>query len=285
MIQRATASLAAALACVVAGVPLTVARADPQSSLLASHLLVTWYGNPHTARMGVLGAASGADRASALRRQADAYQPLTAKQVIGAYHLVAVVAQPHAGADGKWRRRESHAMIRELLQEARAHGFLLVLDVQPGRSTAAEETAYLHKLLEEPDVHLALDPEFSMDDGGVPGRQIGHLHAIDVNRTIEQLQHIVASRGVPPKLLILHQFTVHMLPDKGAIRSTAAVDVVLNMDGFGPPSLKLSSYRTVLRQHPLEFSGIKLFYKQDTALLSPQQVMQLRPAPALVVYQ
>lgn len=285
MVQRPAAWLVAAMACLLAGGLPGGLRADPQPSLLADHFLVTWYGNPHTARMGVLGAASGAERAAALRKQADAYQPLTTKKVVGAYHVVAVVAQPHAGADQKWRRRESHTLIRALLQEARANGFLLVLDIQPGRSAPVEEVAFLRPLLEEPDVHLAIDPEFTMDDGCVPGRLIGHLHAADVNRAIDLLQEIVASRGLPPKLLILHQFTVHMLPDKAAIRSTAAVDVILDMDGFGPQSLKISSYRTVMRQHPLEFPAIKMFYKQDTGLFSPQQVMQLRPAPALVVYQ
>jgi hypothetical protein len=260
-------------------------HADPQPSLLATHFLVTWYGHPATPRMGVLGAAAGAERAAALRRQAAAYQSLTSKPVLGAYHLVAVVAQPHAGADGKWRRRESHENIRRLLDEARAHGFVLILDVQPGGSSPAAEVEYLRPFLEQPDVHLAIDPEFTMDDGCVPGRQIGHLHAADANRAIDLLQQMVAARELPPKILILHQFTVHMLPDKPQIRSTRDIDVVLDMDGFGSQSLKLSSYRTVMRQHPLEYPAIKLFYRQDTNLFTPAQVMRLQPAPVLVVYQ
>jgi hypothetical protein len=150
------------------------------ASFLDRHLLVTWYGNPNSAAMGVLGRITGAQRARALRLQAAAYQPLTPRVVVPAYHVVAVVAQPTAGADGKWRRRESMAAIRRLLAEARAEGFLLILDVQPGRSSVEEELEYLQPLLREPDVHLALDPEFDMGEGQVRGRERGHIPCLDV---------------------------------------------------------------------------------------------------------
>jgi hypothetical protein len=165
--------------------------ADAADSFLESRLLVTWYGNPHSAAMGVLGQSSGAERAEALRRQAAAYEPLTSKSVVAAYHLVAVVAQRAASADGKWRRRESPAVIRALLEEARGEGFMLVLDVQLGRSAIEGELEYLRPFLSEPDVHLALDPEFDMNEGQVPGRQRGHTHAADVNAALDFLEHVM----------------------------------------------------------------------------------------------
>jgi hypothetical protein len=255
------------------------------ASFLEDHLLVTWYGNPHSAAMGVLGQVSGAERAGALRRQAAAYASLTPKSVVAAYHLVAVVAQPAGGADGKWRRRESPAVIRSLLEEARAGGFLLVLDVQPGRSSVAEEVEYLRPFLGEADVHLALDPEFDMDEGQVPGRELGHMPAADVNAALGILEDAVAAGGLPPKVLIVHQFTLGMLPDKDAVRDSPSVDVVLDMDGFGTQSLKAATYAAIMRQRRLEFSGVKLFYRQDTDLWSPAQVMGLDPVPAVVIYQ
>lgn len=257
--------------------------ADP-ATLLGCHLLVTWYGNPHSPRMGVLGEASGASRAAALRRQAAAYAGLTGKTVLPAYHLVAVVAQPTA-AGGHWRRRESTAVISGLLAEARANGFHLVLDVQPGRAQVADEVAYLRPFLSEPDVHLALDPEFAMLEGQVPGRTIGHLHAADVNAALDVVESIVAGRALPPKVVIVHQFTLGMLPDKEKIRPRAGIDLVLDMDGFGPQSLKHASYRAVMRQQPLPFAGFKLFYRQDTNLFSPSEVLRLKPVPSVVIYQ
>jgi hypothetical protein len=259
--------------------------ADAADSFLESHLLVTWYGNPHSAAMGMLGQSSGAERADGLRRQAAAYEPLTSKSVVAAYHVVAVVAQRAAGADGKWRRRESPAVIRALLEEARGEGFMLVLDVQPGRSCIEDELEYLRPFLSEPGVHLALDPEFDMSEGQVPGRELGHMHAAEVNAALDLLDQVIAAVRLPPKILIVHQFTLGMLPDKGEIRDSASVEVVLDMDGFGPQSLKLATYAGITRQRRLEFSGIKLFYKQDVDLLSPAQVMELNPVPAVVIYQ
>jgi hypothetical protein len=198
---------------------------------------------------------------------------------------VAIVAQRSAGDDGKWRRRESAGVIGGLLDEARANGFLVVLDVQPGRASVEDEVEYLRPFLMEPDVHLALDPEYDMSEGQVPGRELGHMHAADVNGALDVLEGIVSARPLPPKVLIVHQFTLGMLPDKEKIRTRPRIDLVLDMDGFGSQSLKRSSYRAVMRQRQLPFAGFKLFYRQDTDLLSPREVMRLVPAPSVVIYQ
>ena len=262
--------------------PVRAARAD---GFLDAHLMVTWYGNPHSSRMGVLGEATGERRAAALTAQAQAYARYTRKRILPAYHLVAVVAQPVAGADGKYRRRESHAVIAALLADARAHGFHLVLDVQPGHASLAAEVAALRPFLQEPDVHLALDPEFAMPGGAVPGRRIGTLAASEINAAIEILDAVIAEHALPRKVLIVHQFTLGMLPDKSRIRPGRRVDLVLMMDGFGSQSLKRASYRAIVRQHALEHAGIKLFYRQDTHLFSPADVMALDPLPSVVIYQ
>lgn len=260
-------------------------RADPLPPLLGERLLVTWYGNPRSTKMGILGEVSGAARAEGLRRQAAAYQELTPKRVLPAYHLVAVVAQCTAGGDGKWRRRETADVITGLLDEARANGFALVLDVQPGHSTVAAEVAALARYLAEPDVHLALDPEFTMRTCEVPGRSLGRLLAEDVNAAIDALETVIRAGRLPRKALILHQFTLGMLPDKQAIQTSELVDVVLDMDGFGSRSLKHATYRAIMRQRPLPFAGFKLFYRQDTGLFTPADVMALTPTPSVVIYQ
>lgn len=275
---------ARALMLVLTALAVMAPQAAPEASLLKDHLLITWYGNPRSAKMGVLGEHTGEVRAAGLRRQAAEYAGLTSKRVVMAYHLVAVVAQCTAGADGLWRRRETADVIQALLDEARANGFRLILDVQPGRSTVAEEVAALELFLQEPDVDLALDPEFTMSDCEVPGRQVGRLRASDVNVVLDRLEALIATRHLPPKILVVHQFRLDMLPDKAKIRSSRTVDLVLNMDGFGSQSLKLSSYRAVMRV-PLAFAGIKLFYRQDTHVFTPAQVMALTPAPSVVVYQ
>jgi hypothetical protein len=290
-VRLASAAICAALlaACHYASAPAPVhVTSHPPPAVrpvLADHLLITWYGNPRTPRMGVLGRHTGARLAAGLRKQADAYASLTTKKILAAYHLVAVIAQPSAWRDGLWRRRETHETIRALLDEARANDFKLILDIQRGRSTIGAELAYLRPYLEEPDVYLALDPEFAMRGGETPGRKIGRMDASEVNEAIDFLEAIVRERKLPPKVLIVHQFTLNMLSGKERIRESALVDVVLDVDGFGDRPLKRANYGHVLRQHPLEFAGVKLFYKEDTNLFAPKDVMALRPEPAVVIYQ
>jgi hypothetical protein len=257
----------------------------PVASVLDTHVLVTWYGNPRTGLMGILGERAGAERAEGLRKQAAEYEAVTPKKVLAAYQIVAVVAQCTEGNDKKWRRRETADVIQALLDEARANGFKLILDIQPGRSTVADEVAALKPFLSEPDVYLALDPEFAMDSCEIPGRQIGQMAAADVNAALTALDKIITEGRLPPKVLIVHQFREDMLPDKKAIQASPSVDVVLSMDGFGTQVLKQASYAMVMKQGTLEFAGIKLFYKQDTKLFTPAQVMALNPKPSVVIYQ
>jgi len=253
--------------------------------VLDTSLLVTWYGNPWSERMGILGRMDGDALAAGLKRQAAAYAAVTKKQVVPAYELVAVIGQPQPGRDGRYRRRESRQVIDRMLREARAAGFKLILDVQTGHSTVLDELSYLAPYLQEPDVYLALDPEFSMGAGGVPGERIGQMHADDVNDAIAVLEYLQERYLLPPKVLIVHQFTMDMLPDKEKIWSSSTLDVVLVADGFGSPALKRHTYSMVLRQHPLALSGFKLFYIQDTNLLQPSQVVALTPSPSVVIYQ
>ncbi len=261
------------------------ARTRPASRVLDTHLLVTWYGNPWSERMGILGRLEGDALADGLKRQAAAYAAVSKKQVMPAYELVAVIGQPEPGRDGRYRRRESPEVIERMLRAARAAGFKLILDVQTGRSTVLSELSYLAPYLQEPDVYLALDPEFSMGADGVPGRRIGQMHADDVNDAIGVLESLQERYQLPPKVLLVHQFTTAMLPDKEKIWTSPLLDVVLVADGFGSPALKRHTYATVLRQHALAFSGFKLFYIQDTNLLDPAQVLALTPSPSVVIYQ
>ena len=123
-----------------------------------------------------------------------------------------------------------------------------------------------------------------MADGETPGQKIGRVTAAEVNEAIDFLEAIVRERGLPPKVLIVHQFTMNMLPDKENIRKSSLIDVVLDVDGFGDRPLKRAMYAAIMRKQ-LPFAGIKLFYKEDTDLMSAEDVMKLKPAPAVIIYQ
>jgi len=263
----------------------TGSKTADTSPVLVKNLLVTWYGNPWSGRMGILGRLDDEALVEGLKKQAAAYAAVTDKRVVPAYELVAIIGQPQPGRDGMYRRRESYAVIDRMLRAARAAGFKLILDVQTGHSSVLAELSYLSRYLQEPDVYVALDPEFSMGDGGIPGTRIGTMRADEVNDAIDILEYVQERYRLPRKVLMVHQFTMAMLPDKERIWSSSALDIVLVADGFGAPALKRHTYSMVLRQHALPFSGFKLFYIQDTDLLQPSQVLALTPSPSVVIYQ
>lgn len=258
----------------------------PSDALLPGHRIVTFYGNPRSRGMGILGALSPDSMLRRLEVQAAAWTEADPSvPVLRGLHLVTVVAQPHPGADGMYRSRMPATLVQEVLGWTEADSLLLFLDIQPGRSPAVREAQVYRELLSHPRVHLALDPEFAMGSDGVPGRIIGSLHADDINPVITLLAELVEEQGLPPKILVVHRFTAGMVRGASGIRLDPRVQVVMNMDGFGAPHLKRDSYRAYVASEPVQFTGFKLFYQQDVPLMAPADVLALRPVPHLVIYQ
>jgi hypothetical protein len=165
----------------------------------------------------------------------------------------------------------------------------MFLDVQVGQGTLREELPRLMPFLKLPDVHLAIDPEFSMKHGDVPGTKIGTFDAADINYASGLLQQLVTSEKLPPKVLVVHRFTRDMVTGYRRIKLDPRVQIVMNMDGWGPPSLKRESYRAYVYKYPVEYTGFKLFYKNDTKrgdkLMTPADVLALTPRPIYIQYQ
>ncbi len=167
---------------------------------------------------------------------------------------------------------------------------LVFLDVQVGHSTVKEEVATLEKYLKFPNVHLAIDPEYSMKNGEVPGTKIGTFTSDDINDAIKILEKLVRKNNLPPKILVVHRFTQGMVTGYQKIKTVPEVQVVMNMDGFGNKTLKKSSYIDYIFREPVEFTGFKLFYKNDTktnpkGLYTPAEVLRFTPKPIYIQYQ
>lgn len=253
-------------------------------SILATKRLVNYYGNPYTAAMGVLGRYDPETVVAKLKEQAAEYAALSSKPVQPALHFIATVAQAGAGSDGMYRGRMPMSLIQEWADLAERHGLLFFIDLQPGRSTVQAEVNAILPLLDRPHVHLALDPEFNMWGSQVPGQEIGHMTADEINWAVGTLSQIVASKGLPNKILIVHQFTEGMIVGKTSIATDPNVDIVIDMDGFGGSHAKISKYNFV-QSVPVQFAGIKLFYREDTDLISPERIMSLDPVPDVIIYQ
>ena len=255
-------------------------------AILPFKRVVAFYGNPLSTRMGILGQIPPAQMFAQLERQARAWAD--ADSTVGvqpALELIATVAQASAGRDGMYRTRMPDSLIEQVYQWAHERGWLLVLDIQVGRSDVVSEVEALRKFLVRPEVHLGIDPEFDVKPHQQPGVVIGTTDARDINLAVDVLANIVETSQLPPKLLIVHRFTRPMLTNASAIQLDPRVQVVMHMDRFGTPAQKRSTLEAYIKKEPVQWVGFKLFFKNDRPMLTPAEVLKLRPISLFISYQ
>ena len=261
--------------------------APPTSGpLLPDYRIVTFYGHPHDSNMGIVGEYSMEEIASAVRTKAADYAAADpTRPVIPAFELIATVAQRTPGADGTYILDTDHETLTSYIDYAAEHGMLVFLDLQIGRGTVANEIEKVRDLLARPNVHLAIDPEFAVAEGQVPGEYIGSLPAESITYAQQVLAEISAANGIPPKILIVHQFREDMIQGKEQLAPYPGVQLVIDADGYGAAELKTAVYNFLVRDEPVEFAGVKLFFRQDNPLMSPQDILALVPPPDVIIYQ
>jgi len=270
------------------GATATVAPDRPElpgggRQLLPDRRIVAFYGAPQDEELGALGIGTPDQAARRLARQARAYAR-PGRPVQPALELIAVIANADPGDDGMYRTRQPARVIDRYLRTARRHGMLLLLDIQPGRADFFDEAARLERWLREPDVGLALDPEWRVGPGEVPGQVIGSVDPREVNATSAWLAQLSARHDLPQKLFLIHQFTDDMV-DHTQVKDRPELAFVLNADGFGTRPVKKSKYHAFSGDAPGFHHGFKLFYEEDVGLMTPRQVLRLRPAPDVVEYE
>lgn len=260
-------------------------------ALLPFDRIVAYYGNLYSTHMGVLGEYPPPEMLAMLQRttaQWQAADPTT--KAVPALDYIAVAAQASAGGDGLYSMRMPASQVDKVLQLAQQIHALVFLDVQVGQSNVRTEVPLLATFLKLPQVELALDPEFAMHGGKRPGTVIGTLDATDINWAARYLARIVQANGLPPKILVVHRFTQPMVTHYRDIRPLPQVQIVMDMDGFGYPSQKIKTYEDFIESEPVQFTGFKLFYKNDVRrpgsyLLTPEQILKLHPRPSYIQYQ
>jgi len=259
------------------------------NAILPKKRIVVFYGNPLVKKMGVLGEYPEPVMIAKLKQEVHNFEmadPST--PVLPGFHLIVSVAQGSPGRNGMYRLRMTDSMIDHWCKLADSLGYVIFLDVQVGHSTVQSELQPLIPYLKRPYVHLALDPEFSMhhaSEGVVPGRKVGVMDAVEINYVIKTLADIVAQNNLPPKVLVIHRYTQKMVTNYRDIRPVPTVQVVMNMDGFGPPWLKRDSYDAYERMQPVQYDGFKLFYKNDKPMLTREEVVKLKPSPLFITFQ
>ena len=266
--------------------PWSFPRPPSGGSLFDRAQVVAFYGYPGVPVMGALGKAPPAEVAEEVAAWAARYDRLNGpRDVIPAFHLITAVAQAHQTADGTYLRRMSDERIATYVEAARDREMLLFLDVQIGWSDPLAEVRLLEQFLREPFVHLALDPEFATLQLGLrPGLAIGSLEAEQLNEVQHYLASLVEDEGLPPKILVVHQFVDWMLLNRDAVEDVGSVELTIDMDGFGGINLKLRHYERYSLVAPSERSAIKLFFRQDQPIMSPEQIQALAHVPDMIIY-
>ncbi len=253
--------------------------------------IIAFYGNLYSKKMGILGELSPKEMLKKLDGEVSSWQKADpSTPVIPALHYIAIVAQGDGGKDGKFRYRMPFNQIDSVLSMAKTRNALVFIDVQVALSTIQTELPLFEKYLKMPQVHFAMDPEFSMKTGAKPGTKIGTYDADDVNFTSNYLAKLVKENNLPPKILILHRFTKKMVTNYQNIKLHPEVQFVMDMDGWGEPELKKGTYRYHIFAEPVQFTGFKLFYKNDIKkapnhLMTPAEVLALKPKPIYIQYQ
>ena len=260
-------------------------------AILPFHRILAFYGNLYSTRMGILGELPKAEMLAKLKGEVASWQAAdTTIPVMPALHYVAVTAQGAPGKGAKHRLRMPDHQIDTIVNWAKEIDALVFLDIQVGHSTLEEEVPALDKYLKMPQVHLGIDPEFSMVTGHAPGKKIGTFDARDINVAIDHLAKLVKEYNLPPKILIVHRFTQGMVTNYKNIKNIPEVQVVMDMDGWGNKVLKRSTWLRYIYREPVEFAGFKLFYKNDTKtgadqLYTPEELLKFTPKPMYIQYQ
>jgi hypothetical protein len=205
-----------------------------------------------------------------------------------ALHLVAVVAQADPGRSRLYRARMDSGLIERVYGWAKSRNALMFVDVQVGLSTLQQELPALERFLKRPDVHLGIDPEFSMKDGRTPpGKKIGSYDAADINYATEFLAGLVTKYQLPPKILVVHRFTQPGVTNYKQIKLDPRVQIVMHMDGFGEPWLKRDSFYRYIKEQPVQFVGWKQFTKKrnDNPPTPREEILKLFPVPLYIQLQ
>jgi hypothetical protein len=253
---------------------------------LKENRIVSYYGHPNSVNMGILGEYSPDVFMDKLLAQTKAYSELDPERpAIPAIELISTVAQRSPGEDGDYIHPTSSEDIEEYAKLAKENNALLILDVQLARDTVMNQVKSLEKYLKLPHVHLAIDTEFRVQEGEVPGVDLGTVDGKNIQKAIDYVSNLVAENGLPDKLVIVHQFAEDVLINKDAIQPTKNVEVALNFDGHGLAAIKRAGYNQHVQKQPIQYGGFKVFYKKDEPLMTPKDVLELDPAPAFVNYQ
>ncbi len=257
-------------------------------TVFPEYRLFGYSGYPGAAALGRLGTGDIDERLAEIEASGAAY--VGDRRLMPVMELIAVTVHATPGADGMFRTRASEDTIRTWLEAARRHKAMLLLNIQPGRAAFLDEVKHLEQWLVEPDVGLALDPEWAVGPDQVPGKVFGRTSGADLDAVSAYVADLVASRDLPEKVLLYHQLHENIVSDEAALTDRPGVVLVKSIDGIGSPEAKTDTWRRIVAKTPPNVHlGFKLFFEEDTRnsrrLMTPSEVMALTPTPEYVLFE
>ncbi|NTS42904.1 hypothetical protein HRG84_18600 [Flavisolibacter sp. BT320] len=263
-------------------------------AILPFNRVVAYYGNLYSNRMGALAKWPKKEMIPRLLEEVKKWNEAdTVIKSIPALHYIAVTAQGSPGKDNKWRFRMPYGQIDTVLKWAKEIDAIVFIDIQTGLSDLQSEVPHYEKYLSLPNVHLGIDPEFYMNSkgGARPGSVIGSVDAREINWVSDYLANLVRTHNLPPKMFMIHRFTQGMVTNSKNIKLHPELQIIMDMDGWGPTAKKKSTYYSWIAPEPVQFTGFKLFYVNDTEysnqaeLMTREEILNLRPKPIYIQYQ
>lgn len=280
------AALGALWALVTAPRPLELPRGGRE--VFPKYRLFGYSGHPRSEALGRLGIGTLPERMAEIEEKGKEFAG--DRKILPVMELIAVTAHGSAGDDGLYRSRISDETIQTWLDQARTSKAILLLNIQPGRSTFMDEVKYFEKWLVQPDVGVALDPEWAVSGTEVPGKVFGHTTGQDLDAVSSYLAGLVTEHKLPQKVMVYHQLHEQIVSDEKALQPRPEIALVKSIDGIGSPAAKTQTWERIVARTPEHVHrGFKLFFVEDTRknrpLMTAEQVLELEPTPEYVLFE
>ncbi|GAB98272.1 hypothetical protein BJY21_002776 [Kineosphaera limosa] len=239
--------------------------------------------------LGRAGVGNIDDRMKEILERAKPYA-VDGRKIMPTLEFIATMVHPCRNAP-KCRTRSTDDRVQAHLDAVRKVDGMLLLAIQPGRADFPTEVKAYEKFLKEPDVGLAMDPEWRMGPNQEPMRQFGSTSGKELNEVNKYISDLVRDNHLPEKVVLYHMIRTNWVRQPEDLKQHPGVVNIVSVDGIGSKAMKEETYAAIMKVKPPHVHpGFKLFYEEDTAqsnwkLMTPQEVLALTPKPEYVLYE
>lgn len=249
--------------------------------------MIALYGHPAGPALGVMGEMPPEEAIRHAHELAEQYQPFADQPVIPAFEIIATIAAAQPGPHNLYTNYTDVAELQPYIDAVVNDGGYAFLDLQPGRESLLAQAQHYEELLKQPNVGLALDPEWKLGPDEKPLQQVGHVDAAEINEVADWLAELVRENNLPQKALMVHQFQHQMIRNREAVNTShPELGFVLHADGHGPPAEKFATWDMVRNDLSDDwYMAWKNFIDEDNPTFTPEETYAIDPRPWFVSYQ